>query len=178
MAVVNKVIKDYDTLKDLINVLKKLENRIVITIGSWDLLHIGHVRYLIEAKKRGDVLIVGVDTDRAIKLYKGLFRPVVPEGERAEMLSYQACVDYVTFIDDVKDNGNWEFGLLELAKPNIFVAVQDSYPEEQLKEIRKHCGEVVVLPRQAEGTSTSRMIQNTVKKQLDRLYEIMEKERG
>jgi D-beta-D-heptose 7-phosphate kinase/D-beta-D-heptose 1-phosphate adenosyltransferase len=174
----NKVIKDYSTLKDLINVLKKLDNRIVITIGSWDLLHIGHVRYLIEAKKKGDVLIVGVDTDRAIKLYKGPFRPVVPEGERAEMLSYQACVDYVAFVDDVKDTGEWEFELINLAKPDVFVAVEDSYPEEQLKEIRKYCKEVVVLPRQAEGTSTSRMIQNTVKKQLDRLYEIMETERG
>jgi hypothetical protein len=60
-----------------------------------------------------------------------------------------------------------------MLKPDVFVAVEGSYPEEQLSEIRKHAKEVIVLPRQAENTSTSRLIQNTVKKHLDQVYSLI-----
>jgi len=100
-----KIVPDYETLQKAVDGLRAVDYRIVLTIGSWDLLHIGHVRYLLKAKECGDVLVVGVDTDRAIKLYKGELRPVIPEIERTEMLSYQTCVDFVTLIDDVNEKG-------------------------------------------------------------------------
>lgn len=103
---VQKIVKDYDTLAKAIEGLRAVGYRVVATIGSWDLLHIGHVRYLLKAKECGDVLVVGADTDRAIRLYKGELRPVIPEAERTEMLSYQSCVDFVTLVDDIDQTGN------------------------------------------------------------------------
>jgi D-glycero-beta-D-manno-heptose 1-phosphate adenylyltransferase len=165
----DKIVVDQERLGEIAAALKALGRKIVVTIGSWDLLHIGHVRYLITAAKHGCVLIVGVDSDRGIKAYKGPLRPVVPEDERREMLTYQDCVDYVTTVDDIDDDGKWEYGLLECVRPDVFVAVEDSYPEEQLADIKERAGKVVVLPRQAEQTSTSRLIQVTLKRNLEQL---------
>jgi rfaE bifunctional protein nucleotidyltransferase chain/domain len=170
-----KIVNDYDVLAKAIEGLRAVNYKIVLTIGSWDLLHIGHVRYLLRAKERGDVLVVGVDTDRGIKLYKGELRPVVPEGERTEMLSYQSCVDFVSLVDDIDPTGAWQYELLKKLKPDVFVAVEDSYPPAQLVEIKKYSGELVVLQRQAENTSTTRLIQGTIKKQLDQMYKMVEK---
>lgn len=170
-----KIVTDYATLAKATEGMRAIGRKIVVTIGSWDLLHIGHVRYLIKAKSHGDFLVVGVDTDRAIKLYKGPLRPVVPQDERCEMLTYQTPVDLVTLVDDVNKKGEWQYGLVSALKPDVFVAVQDSYPESQLAELRKHAGKVIVLPRQAKNTSTSRMIQGTVKKHLDQMYALLDK---
>jgi len=86
----NSIVEDYEELKKLVEAHKALGHRIVCTVGSWDMLHIGHLRYLIKAKEQGDVLIVGVDSDRGIKLYKkNELRPVIPQDERMEMLKYQ-----------------------------------------------------------------------------------------
>jgi rfaE bifunctional protein nucleotidyltransferase chain/domain len=174
-ALTQKIVNDYDTLAKVIDGLRAVNYRVIVTIGSWDLLHIGHVRYLLRAKEYGDVLVVGVDTDRAIKLYKGELRPVIPEAERLEMLSYQSPVDFVTLIDDLDENSAWQYELIKKLKPDVFVAVEDSYPKEQLEEIKKYCTELVVLPRQAENTSTTRLIQGTIKKQLDQMYKMTEK---
>lgn len=157
-----KIVDDYSDLAEKVKAWRVLKKRIVVTIGSWDNLHIGHVRYLIEAKKHGDVLIVGVDSDRGIKAYKGPLRPVIPQGERCEMLSYQEPVGYVSLIDDIDDEGAWGYELIRVLQPDVFVAVEDSYPDAQIAEIEKFCNQVVVLPRQAE-TSTSKTIHDTVK---------------
>lgn len=170
---VSKIVQSYDTLAMATTGLQAVGYRIVVTIGSWDLLHIGHLRYLIEAKSFGDVLVVGVDSDRSIKLYKGDLRPVVPQTERCEMLTYQAPVDFVTLVDDIDAQGKWKYRLIEVVKPDVFVAVEDSYPPEQLEDIRRYCKDVKVLPRQAENTSTSNFIQNTVKKHLDEMYKLL-----
>jgi D-beta-D-heptose 7-phosphate kinase/D-beta-D-heptose 1-phosphate adenosyltransferase len=170
-----KIVPNYELLTEATKGLKAVKYRIVLTIGSWDLLHIGHVRYLLKAKEQGDILVVGVDTDRAIKYYKGPLRPIVPEQERCEMLSYQSCVEFVTLLDDVNDKGEWQYDLLKKIKPDVFVAVEDSYPKEQLDEIKKYAEQVIVFPRQAENTSTSRMIQNTVKKHLEEMYDMVGK---
>jgi D-beta-D-heptose 7-phosphate kinase/D-beta-D-heptose 1-phosphate adenosyltransferase len=174
-SLTQKIVNDYDTLKKAIDGLRAVNYKIVVTIGSWDLLHIGHVRYLLRAKDYGDVLVTGVDSDRGVKLYKGELRPVIPEGERLEMLSYQSPVDFVTLVDDIDDSGAWQYELIKKLRPDVFVAVEDSYPKEQLEEIKKYCTEVVVLPRQAENTSTTRLIQGTIKKQLDQMYKMTEK---
>lgn len=153
--------------KDLIEKIKAhkvLGHRIVCTIGSWDMLHIGHLRYLNAAKKYGDVLIVGVDSDRGIKSYKGPLRPIIPEKERAEMLSYQSCVDYVTLVDDIDKKGNWQYGIIKDLPIDIFVAVEgNSYTLEQKKMIKKLCKNISVIPRQALSTSSTDIVQNIIK---------------
>lgn len=169
----HKVVNNYEQLSKLVDGLRVVNNKIVVTIGSWDLLHIGHVRYLRKAREQGDILIVGVDSDRTVKKYKGELRPIVPYEERCEMLTYQSCVDFVTSVDDVDKEGNWLYGLIKKVKPDVFVAVEDSYPRSQLTKIKRHCKKLVVFPRQAERTSTTRMVQYAVKKHLDKMYELL-----
>lgn len=164
----NRIIADYSELKKIIEAHKALGHRIICTVGSWDMLHIGHLRYLIKAKEQGDVLVVGVDSDRGIKLYKkNELRPVIPQEERMEMLKYQECVDYITLVDDINNEGKWQYELIKLVKPNIFVTTTDSYPEEQIKDIKEHSDDVLVLPRQAEKTSTTDIIERMIKKHLE-----------
>lgn len=167
-----KIVLDYERLKKVTEGFQAIGRKVVVTIGSWDSLHIGQVRYITRAKARGDVLVVGFDSDRAIKLYKGEFRPLIPEEERAEMLTYLDVIDFVTALDDVDKKGNWQYGLLEAIRPDIFVAVEDSYPEKQIAEIQQYVNEpVIVLPRQAD-TSTSALIAKLLKGYLTPAYEL------
>lgn len=164
-----KIIPDYKKLAEVIRAHRILGQKIICTIGSWDMLHIGHVRYLRRAKELGDILIVGADSDNAIKIYKkNPLRPVIPQEERMEMLSYQNFVDYIALIDDVDKNGRWQMGLLKSIKPDVFVASSgESYPAEQRKQIAKFCGKLKVLKRQAKFTSTTAIIERTFKKRLE-----------
>lgn len=169
----HKMVTDYKALAKVVDAHRILGNKIVVTIGTWDLLHIGHVRYLSNARKQGDILLVGVDTDKTARRYKGDLRPIVPFDERCEMLSYQSCVDLLTPIDDVNGKGEWQYGLLKEIKPDVFVAEDGSYPPKQLEDIKKYVKELMILPRQAQRTSTSKMIQNAVKRHLDKMYELI-----
>ena len=164
-----KIVLDYKALVELIDAHRALNKKIVCTIGSWDMLHIGHVRYLARAKRLGDILLVGADSDRAIKIYKkNPLRPVIPQEERMEMLSYQSFVDYVTLVDDVDKEGRWQLKLLQLVRPDVFVATtKESYPEKQKREIAKFCGCLKILKRQAKGTSTTKIIEKTVKEHFE-----------
>jgi len=167
-----KIIINYQDLKKYIDAHKTLEQKVICTIGSWDMLHIGHLRYLIRAKEHGDILVVGVDSDRAIKLYKNPFRPIIPHEERMEMLSYQHCVDYVTLIDDIDEKGKWGYELIKIIKPDIFVCINESYPEEQKNDIKQYVNELVELSRQAEKTSTTDIIEKTLKTHLCELEQM------
>lgn len=164
----NHVIQNYQELKKIIDAHKTLGHKIVCTVGSWDMLHIGHLRYLIQAKGQGDILVVGVDSDRGIKLYKkNQLRPVIPQDERMEMLKYQECVDYVTLVDDVDDEGKWRYELIKIIQPDVFVATPEAYPEEQIKNIKIYSRQIVIFPRQAEKTSTTEIIERMIKKHLE-----------
>lgn len=171
----HKHVEDYDSLAVVIEGFRVLHRKVVVTIGTWDLLHIGHVRYLRNARNCGDLLVVGVDTDQVVKKTKGELRPVVPYGERIEMLAYQSCVDIITPIGDVDDKGNWQYGLVDRLKPDIFVAEEKSYSDRQLADIQERCRKLVILPRQAQGTSTSQMIQDTVKRHIDEMHRLLTK---
>lgn len=171
-----KVIGDPNALVKIVEGLRAQECTIVVTIGSWDMLHVGHVRYLMKAKEQGDVLIVGTDSDRGIKSYKDPSRPMVCQEERLEMLSYLECVDFTIVVDDIDKDGKWNYDLINLLKPDIFVAVEGSYPPEQVEDIRKYSNEVVMLPRQAE-TSTSNLIHKIMKEFLTPMITFL-KERG
>lgn len=117
------------------------------------MLHIGHGRYLKEAKSHGDVLFVGVDSDEKVRQRKGPDRPVVPENERMEMLTYLKSVDHV--ILKPATAVKWE--LIRLVHPDVLVATEETYSTEEIEEVEKLCGKVVVLEAMAT-TSTSAKI--------------------
>jgi len=92
-------IKGLDKLKECVRELRAAGRKIVFANGCFDLLHVGHVRYLQQAKALGDVLIVGINGDASVTLLKGKGRPLQPEAERAEILAALECVDYVLVFD-------------------------------------------------------------------------------
>jgi D-beta-D-heptose 7-phosphate kinase/D-beta-D-heptose 1-phosphate adenosyltransferase len=96
---------------------QKAGERIVFTNGCFDLLHIGHTRYLAEAKGLGDRLVVGINSDDSVRqLAKGTNRPIVPADQRAEVLAALACVDYVTIFEEPDP-----LTLIQALRPNILV---------------------------------------------------------
>ena len=111
----NSKILSKNSLKEIVNHLRSLKRVIVTTNGSYDLLHCGHIKSLEFSKSLGDVLIVGVNSDKSVKAYKGKHRPLVPEDERAYMLASLSCVDYVCIFDEVEIGGS----LVELVRPDI-----------------------------------------------------------
>lgn len=146
----HKIIFNFEDIPSLLDKVDRRGKKIVLTQGSFDMIHIGHARYLAEAKKYGDVLIVGTDSDSKIRKRKGLGRPIVPQEERLEMLTYLKSVDYVVLkhIEDPK------WGLIKTVKPDVLIIIKENYTPEQIQQLETYCGTVVVLPRMAT-TSTS-----------------------
>ncbi len=128
--------------------------RIVFTNGCFDILHVGHARYLAQAHALGDLLVVGLNSDNSVQMLKGPQRPLVPENERAEMLAHLASVDYVSLFDEERPDA-----LIEVVRPHVHVKGGD-YREEDLPEaavVRRHGGKVVIMPL-VEGRSTTNII--------------------
>lgn len=146
----SKQVSNYQELEKKVNHCKELGLKIVLTQGSWDLLHIGHARYMAKAKEHGDVLIVGVDSDAKVRKRKGPERPVVPEEERMEMIEHLKSVDFVVLKE--VNAPKWE--LIKIINPDILIATEETYTTEKLKVVKQFCSEVVVLEQQAT-TSTS-----------------------
>ncbi len=97
----SKKILSRQALADRVQSLKRDGKTIISTNGSFDLLHLGHVAMLQEAKSLGDVLVVGLNSDAGIRRYKGRYRPICPEAHRAGLLAALACVDYITIFDEL-----------------------------------------------------------------------------
>ena len=151
-----RLVGSLDEMSRLVSHLKGLEMRIAVTSGSFDLIHLGHVKYLGKAKELCDVLIVGVDSDAKIRRRKGDDRPMVPQQERLEMLAYQRPVDLIY----LKDEGEERWGLIKAAEPDVLVLTEDhSYSDEQLDQLREICGQIQVIERQASVTTSERIRQ-------------------
>lgn len=135
-------IRNLKEVKKILNKLRNQGKKIVTTNGTFDILHVGHIRYLEKAKSLGDVLIVGINSDKSVKSYKDKRRPILPVAERMELLAALRCVDYV-FQFSEKDPRKW----LEKLKPNIHVKGGD-YKHPLLEEdiVRKNGGKVKIIP--------------------------------
>jgi rfaE bifunctional protein nucleotidyltransferase chain/domain len=129
---------------------------IVLTNGHFDLLHVGHLRYLQAAAELGDVLIVAVNDDAITRLRKGPGRPVLPAAERAELLAGLACVDYVTIFSEPTAER-----VVQLVRPDVYVKGGDYGPGGlELPErdaVESYGGRVVILPL-VERRSTSEIV--------------------
>ena len=107
-------------IEELTNQIKKQGKTIVATNGCFDILHVGHVRYLKKSKEFGDVLIVGLNSDASVRSIKGPNRPINNEFDRAEVLCALNSVDYVVLFDEDSPRD-----LLELIKPNVYTKGAD-----------------------------------------------------
>ena len=129
--------------------------RLVFTNGVFDLLHVGHVRYLAQARALGDALVVAINSDRSVRELKGPDRPVFNEAERAEILAALRQVDYVTIFDDVSPRS-----LIARILPDVLVKGGD-YGLDEIhgrEEVEASGGEVISLPF-FEGASTTSLIE-------------------
>ncbi len=153
-------IRRRDGLRGIVETLKREGKRIVFTNGCFDLLHVGHVRYLEEAKALGDVLVVGINSDGSVRSLKGPQRPILPEEERAEVLSALGCVDYVTIFEEADP-----LELISVIRPHILVKGGDWSRETTVgrEVVEESGGEVVIIPF-VQGASTSNLIQTILKR--------------
>lgn len=128
---------------------------IVFTNGVFDLLHVGHLRYLQQARSLGDALIVGVNSDRSVRAIKGAGRPVTPQDERGEILASLACVDGVVVFDE-----ETPYELIALLQPDVLVKGADWAADEIVGRdvVEARGGRVVRIPIEG-GHSTSALLE-------------------
>jgi len=137
--------------------LRKAGESVVFTNGCFDLLHVGHVRYLAAARSEGDLLVVGLNTDRSVRLIKGNNRPIVGQKQRAEILASLECVNFVTLFDEPDP-----LKLIQLLNPTVLVKGADWKDDEIVgaEFVKTSGGRVVRVPLVGEA-STSAII-NTI----------------
>jgi D-glycero-beta-D-manno-heptose 1-phosphate adenylyltransferase len=159
-------IVDLDELSDYCDKLRSAGRRIVATNGCFDLLHIGHVRYLQSARALGDVLVVGLNSDRSVHELKGAGRPVTNESDRAEILAAMECVDVVTIFPETRATK-----FLAMARPAVYVKGGDYTAETLDQEDRnflKQIGATIRFVSFQEGYSTSELLERICEGRIDR----------
>jgi|SRR5579884_4100467 D-beta-D-heptose 7-phosphate kinase/D-beta-D-heptose 1-phosphate adenosyltransferase len=154
-AVIGKI-KTRPDLAAILTDLRRQGKRIVFTNGCFDLMHIGHTRYLQAARELGDVLVVGVNSDASVRsLNKGPGRPIVPHAQRAEVLAALACVDYVVVFDE-PDPG----ALIGALQPDVLVKGGDWAPDRIVgrEVVEARGGRVLTIPL-VPGVSTTALVE-------------------
>ena len=144
---------DYDAIEKIVDEVRARGLRVVLTSGSFDILHEGHSMYLEAARDLGDFLIVGVDSDEKVRERKGPGRPVVPEQERLRMLTHQRGVGLVT----LKEPAHARWALVKAVRPDILVATEETYDDEEQRALGAYCGSVKILPRMATVSTSARL---------------------
>ncbi|MDP8213982.1 MAG: D-glycero-beta-D-manno-heptose 1-phosphate adenylyltransferase [Candidatus Euphemobacter frigidus] len=154
-----KIIKRGE-LPGVLSPIKSRGKKIVFTNGCFDLLHIGHIRYLGKARAEGDVLVVGLNSDRSVRGLKGENRPLIPEAERAELLAALSMVDFIVIFDEPTP-----LELIKEVRPDVLVKGGDWKKEDIVggSEVEASGGKVVVVP-EIPGKSTSDLISEIVRK--------------
>lgn len=151
----NNKIVSLEKLKEIVFKLKSQKKKIVTTNGVFDILHIGHIRYLGKARELGDCLIVGLNSDSSVKRLKGESRPINNQNDRAEVLSALEFVNYVLiFEDDIPIK--W----LNVLKPDIHVKGGDYSLDKMIEKevVEKNKGMIIILDK-VHGVSTTNIIE-------------------
>jgi len=149
-----RYVPELDRIAEIVAALRSEDLRVVLTSGSFDILHEGHSMYLEAAKRMGDFLVVGVDSDDKIRKRKGPGRPAVPELERLRLVTHQRGVGMVT----LKRSEHPHWALIKTVRPDVLVVTEDAYTDAEREELgRDYCGKVVVLPRMATVSTSARL---------------------
>ncbi len=156
-----------DQLTKVGQTIRKKGKTIVYTAGAWDMLHVGQVRYLHQAKKLADVLVVGVSSNQTVRTLKGNNRPILDEKIRAEMLSYLRFVDLVTIVPQMSNQPT-----IALLKPDVYVTVEEGWNEgykesKEYKTITEYGGRVELVERQSPFISTTQILKRSVSSHLN-----------
>ncbi|WP_374000657.1 D-glycero-beta-D-manno-heptose 1-phosphate adenylyltransferase [Bdellovibrio bacteriovorus] len=149
----------FDNIEETLAAIRSQGKKIVFTNGCFDLLHVGHVRYLQEAQRLGDVLVVGVNSDASVKRLKGPTRPVQVENDRAEILAALGAVNFtVIFTEDTPEN------LIHKVKPDILVKGGDWKIDSIVGApfVMSYGGKVMSL-QFVDGKSTTKLIEKAQK---------------
>jgi rfaE bifunctional protein nucleotidyltransferase chain/domain len=156
----NQKIKTLNEMVRLRPGLRESGKKLVFTNGCFDILHVGHVRYLNQARSLGDLLVVAVNSDRSVREIKGYARPIVSEQERAEVIAALACVDYVFIFDDPTPKQ-----IIDAIVPDILVKGADWAITEIVGRdtVEKAGGAVLNIPL-VEGSSTTDIIQKVLER--------------
>ena len=148
-----------EALRQEIDRLKGEGKKIAFTNGCFDILHVGHVRYLRDAGKTGDVLILALNSDNSVRVIKGDKRPLVPEDERADVAASLEFINYVTIFDELTP-----LELIEYLQPDVIVKGGD-WAEENVvgrDSVRRWGGRVVIIP-ETPGASTTNIVEKIIK---------------
>jgi D-beta-D-heptose 7-phosphate kinase/D-beta-D-heptose 1-phosphate adenosyltransferase len=150
----NKILT-WEELKKVVELRRKEGKTIVFTNGCFDILHVGHVQYLQEARKMGDLLILGLNSDASVRAIKGEKRPLVPQADRAEVVASLTTVDYVTVFDETTP-----LRLIEFLQPDCLVKGGDWKEASVVGQdlVRSWGGKVVIVPL-TEGASTTSIVE-------------------
>lgn len=156
----HRFIPNYKDLAKVVTKLRTLGKRIVLTQGVYDLIHEGHALYLEKARSFGDILIVGVDSDKLTKKRKGPSRPVVPQNERLKMLAHLRHVDIVTLRHAHHGIGD----LIRTVKPDVLVVSSSTkdFTKKMVAEYRTVCTSIINLPPQASTSTSARVRDLTI----------------
>ena len=153
-------IKNRDVLAAIIDEERKRGKRVVFTNGCFDLLHVGHVKYLQKARSFGDILVLGLNSDASVRRLKGDKRPLIGEEERAHLLAALDCIDYVTLFDE-----DTPLELIKSVKPMVLVKGGDYSPEGVVgKDVVESYGGRVELVEFVDGRSTTNIIEKILEK--------------
>jgi D-beta-D-heptose 7-phosphate kinase/D-beta-D-heptose 1-phosphate adenosyltransferase len=154
----NKIL-EREALRNKLEELRNKGKKIAFTNGCFDILHVGHVRYLREAKKTADVLVLALNSDSSVRSLKGEEKPLIPENERAEILAALEFIDFVTIFEELTP-----LELINYLKPDILIKGGD-WPEEKVvgrEEVKKWGGRVAIIP-EVEGKSTTNIVEKIKK---------------
>jgi D-beta-D-heptose 7-phosphate kinase/D-beta-D-heptose 1-phosphate adenosyltransferase len=150
----NKILT-WEAMREVVNLRRKEGQTIAFTNGCFDILHVGHVKYLEAARRMGDLLILGLNSDASVRAIKGEKRPLVPQAERAEVVASLESVDYVTLFDETTP-----LRLIEYLQPDCIVKGGD-WKEASVVGgdlVRARGGKVVIVPL-IEGASTTNIVE-------------------
>jgi D-glycero-beta-D-manno-heptose 1-phosphate adenylyltransferase len=154
-------IVEFEELSDRCEKLRSAGKRIVATNGCFDLLHVGHVRYLQAARALGELLVVGLNGDRSVHELKGAGRPIITQSDRAEILAALECVDLVTIFPEIRATK-----FLAAVRPAVYVKGGDYTPrtldEEELTILKEIEAAIRLIPFET-GYSTSELIEQICK---------------
>lgn len=157
----DRLITDQKKLGELVKHWKGTGLTVVLTSGTWDLFHVGHAQYLEKAKKLGDILIVGVDSNEKVKKRKGPHRPIVSEDERVKILSHIRHVDVIS----IKKSSDAKDQLIKAVRPDVLVVSKTTkHSKEALEGKKKYCGRVVEFSSQSKTSTTAKIRLMHVKK--------------